>query len=84
MGGDANGPGGTARVVRRLRIFRLRRSYKLISRLERKMINDKDALAARQAFAAETIRYSDAALKRQGIPRRERRKFQRGLTGSGR
>ncbi len=66
--------------MRILRLFRLRRAYKVISRLELKLINDPDALTMRQAFAAETIRYSDEALKRQGMPRGERRRYKRGLT----
>lgn len=66
-------------MLRRLRRWRLVRSYQRIRALEDKLHPDESVAELRKEFAAETIDKMRGFMKQQGASRQQVRKFNRGV-----
>jgi hypothetical protein len=62
--------------VSRFRLWRVRRAYRTIAKLELK-ISDKEVLDLRRDFANETLTFVDRWQRHQGWTRGQRRNFKR-------
>lgn len=68
--------------MKRLRVWRLNRSYRRIARLELKLtLNHPAVQQGRLTFATETMNMLDRGLVARAVPRQARRKMQRALVG---
>lgn len=64
--------------MRRLRLWRIRRAYTLVARLEPK-VPDMEMAELRQEFAAESFAMVDRTMAARGYSRQRRRATQRAM-----
>lgn len=64
-------------LVERVRLWRLRRLYSRLLKLDLKLHDNKDAAELRAEFASDTVKRARMGFVAAGVPRHERKRFLR-------